>query len=222
MRSKRFEQFIIKEYLVYKAYNLISPFSFNVRMVKINFVDTENRVNSFTTHAFFIEDKNDMAARNGSKILETQGIHQLAVNQKMMNELAVFQYLIGNTDWSVPKLHNTELVVIDETQPLIAIPYDFDFCGIVNPPYTKPPEILTIQHVTERLYRGFCKSKEELEPAFEKFQRLKNDIISIYNQDTLLDQKEKKRILKYIETFYQTLDNPKQKEREFFDSCRND
>ncbi len=220
MSNSKFEQFIIKEHLVYKAFNLITDFSFNTRMVKINYVDTEGRIKNFSTYAFFLEDKYDMAGRNNGKILSTQGIHQEAVDQRMMNELAVFQYMIGNTDWSVPKLHNIELVVINETVPLIAVPYDFDFCGIVNPPYTKPPEILPIQHVTERYYRGFCKTKEELDPVFLKFLDLKEEILGIYLKDSLLNSSEKKRIIKFIEGFYKIIENPDKREREFFENCR--
>lgn len=219
--NRKYEQFILKEYYIYKIYNEITEISFRTRLVKINYIDLERKIKNFSTYAFFIEDENDLAERTGGKIIETQGIHQDAVDQKQMNELAVFEYLIGNTDWSVIKLHNIKLIVYENEFLIKPIPYDFDFCGLVNPPYTKPPEFLEIKHVTDRLYRGFCKPKDILEPTLNKFKEQRELIKGIFLSDTLMDIKEKERCLRYVDEFYDVLKNEKSTEQEFYIKCRN-
>ena len=46
----------------------------------------------------------------------------------------LFEYFIGNTDFSFNGLHNGELVLRPNGAPLTPIGYDFDFSGAVNAP----------------------------------------------------------------------------------------
>lgn len=46
--------------------------------------------------------------------------------------MAVFQYFIGNTDWSVEYQQNIKLLAIDSTSIPTTVPYDFDHAGTVK------------------------------------------------------------------------------------------
>lgn len=219
-KRESFQQYLVKEYLVYRIYNLLAEFSFRVRMVKILYVDINNAMAPFETLAFFIEDMESLAQRTNTKPVKTLGIIQDAVNRPQMDITAIFQYMIGNTDWSVPKLHNIKLVVSESDLIPIAIPYDFDFCGFVNPPYTKPPEFIPISNVTERYYRGFCRSTKELEPAIQHFKNNKIAIYGLIENDSLLQGRTKKHLTEYLNEFFKVLENPKSIQREFIDNCR--
>lgn len=215
-----FQQFIFKEYIAYRLYNLFTDFSFKVRMVKIVYVDVSNSLAPFESYGFFIEDMESLKRRTGTKSLKTLGIVQEGVDRNKMDVTSVFQFMIGNTDWSVPRQHNIKLLIRDSVLIPIAVPYDFDFCGFVNPPYTKPPEIIPIKNVTERYYRGFCRSVKELEPALNLFSDKKDAVYSLIKSDTLLNKKHKDWTIEYIDDFYSILNNPKRVKTEFIDNCR--
>ena len=71
-------------------------------------------------------------------------------------KMAVFQFMIGNTDWSVPYLQNIKFITKDSTKAPLTVPYDFDHAGIVSAPYALPAEELEMSSVLERRYRGYC------------------------------------------------------------------
>lgn len=217
-----YKQYVIKEYLAYRIYNVLTDYSFRVRMVKIVYVDINNSIHPFESVGFLIEDINTLNSRTNSKHLKTLGIIQDATDRKMIDIVTVYQYLIGNTDWSVLKQHNIKLIVNDSSLIPIAIPYDFDFCGFVNPPYTKPPEIIPIKHVTDRYYRGFCRTREELAPTFQFFIDKQKEIYNLIIEDTLLTPQNRKATLKYIDEFYKVIKDHKLIQREFIDNCRSE
>ena len=53
-----------------------------------------------------IEPNQQMAERNGYDIVKIQRVQQESTDRDKITVLSIFQYLIGNTDWSVPALHN--------------------------------------------------------------------------------------------------------------------
>lgn len=69
-KNKTAEQLILKEYLVYKMYQKISNYSFNVRLCEITYIDTSNEDEASTHHGFFIEDIEDLAKRNDLYVFE--------------------------------------------------------------------------------------------------------------------------------------------------------
>ncbi len=219
-RNPRFEQFVVKEYLAYRMYNMLTEYSFRVRLLRVNFIDLQQKIRNFTTIAFLIESERELAKRNGLSIMKNLGIHQEAVDHEVITTLSIFQYMIGNTDWSVPKLHNIKLFLKDPAKSPIAVPYDFDFCGLVDPPYTKPPENLPIKHVTERIYRGFCEEPELLEPLLNNFLKRKGQFYNLVWSNTLLSPSSRKRVLRYLDEFYAILSSERLKNIEFYQNCR--
>lgn len=218
--SRAFEQFIIQEYLIYRIYNLLTGYSFRVRPALITYRDAEGKMPDITRFSFFIENANEMAGRNSGKIIEFKGLAQYKTDYEKINIFTVFHYFIGNTDWSVPDLHNVELLFPSEGGPVIAIPYDFDFSGVINAPYAIPDPKLPISSVRKRLFRSFCRTREELQPTFDLFIRLKDDIYSLYNDMPLLTDGSRRRALKYYDMFYNVLQSEKKIEREFISTCR--
>lgn len=217
-----FQQYLIKEYLSYKMYNKLTDYSFRVRLLQISYIDINNSFPPFESIGFFIEDMESLNKRTNTNSVKTLGIVQEAVDRRKMDITAVFQYMIGNTDWSVPKLHNIKLVLDSGVLIPVAVPYDFDFCGFVNPPYTKPPDIIPIDHVTTRYYRGFCRTNDEFRPIIQLFEERKDSIFSVIISDTILNKKHRTEALKYIDDFYQIIIDPKLFRKEFIDNCRND
>lgn len=215
-------QYILREYLVYKMFNIMTDKSFKVRLVKITYEDSENKQKTVTHNGFFIEAVDKLAERLDAIELEKK-IHQERTNKDYINMVAVFQYMVGNTDWSVAGLHNIKLIKLkDPTEPRpYGIPYDFDYCGLVNTTYAIPNEALAIESVRERLYRGFCKPAEELTPTFTLFKEKKQDLYDLCESLEMLDERHRKYITQYLDGFYKIIDSPKSIDREFVRSCRN-
>src|SRR5262245_22109262 len=50
-----FEQYVLREYLVYRLYNLLTPVSFRARLVRTTYVDRAGKQDSVTRYAFLLE-----------------------------------------------------------------------------------------------------------------------------------------------------------------------
>ncbi|HET9430704.1 MAG TPA: hypothetical protein VFO70_05985 [Chitinophagaceae bacterium] len=216
------EQLIIKEYLAYKMFNMLTEKSFRVRLTRIRYEDTRGKVKPYTQFGFLLEDVDVMAERN--KCSEVQGGRFLTENtdREQMTLIALFQYMIGNTDWSVPHYHNIKLMrpIGDTVSFPYAVPYDLNHCGLVNAPYAVPQEELQIQSVKERAYRGFPRTLEELEKAASLFQQQKGNIEALINNCAWLSNKYKKEILSYIGDFYESISSKSMIKRNFIEGAR--
>ena len=213
------DSYIIREWLVYKIYNLITEKSFRARLVRINLNDPKNKKQPGPFYGFLIEDEKHMAARNKATAIEEKLSPQQAQQDAFLT-MAVFQYLIGNTDWSVEYLQNIKLLKTNASPQLITVPYDFDHSGIVNAPYALPAEELLMRSVQERRYRGYCVADMK---AFEKtialYNNLKSDIYNLYIKSNLLDAKYSKSVIKYLDEFYATINNRKAWQKDFAYPC---
>jgi hypothetical protein len=220
--SRSDEELLIKEYLVYKIYNFISVMSFRVRLLHINYKDSKGKMKPYSQYAFLIEDMKDLADRNNC-IEKKKVVYGLDdADRQQFNLVCLFQYMIGNTDWSVRQYHNIKLMVpkTDTVGRPYVVAYDFDYAGIVDAPYAVPNEGLPITKVTERLYRGFERTMDELETNINIFKEKKEAIMYYINSFPLLGAKAKKEVIRYIEEFYETIDNKRSVKSAFITNAR--
>ena len=208
-KSSSFEGYVFKEYLTYRLFNLVTPYSFKTRLVKINYVDINKPDNAFTAYGFLIENEDKMAERNNTVIIKNKNITQRNMNSIDMERVAVFNYMIGNTDWSVPLQHNVKILKSLEVLSDKGIPvaYDFDYSGLVNTIYSAPAEELPIKIVTERYYLGLCFGDEELKPIIEEFGGMQGQLLGTIKDFEYLSKGEKKQVETYINGFYKMYRN---------------
>lgn len=220
--STYYEQLVIKEYLVYKIYNLLTEKSFKTRLVRIATQDSKGKNKPLLFFAFFIEDVDDMARRNNCKEMPEVKLHTEQTNRKQTTLLSLFEYMIGNTDWAIPLNRNVKLIVDkkDSLQDPFAVPYDFDYCGLVNAEYAIPPPELQIVSVRNRLYRGFARNMKELQEALHIFHNKKAAIDSLITNCNVLSWYNKKEMIDYINEFYKSVDNDKKIKYLFIDHAR--
>ena len=216
--NSKFENYLMLEYLVYRMYNVLTEFSFRVRLLEVTFEDTR-RNRDYTAYSFLIEDDEAMATRNGGKITEMENNHQESMNIDQVAVMALFQYMIGNSDWSVPGLHNMDLVRVGEEFRPYPVPYDFDFSGFVNAPYAQPPDQLPINKVTERFYKGYCRTEEELNQTISLFQEKRGSVMTLVETFPYLDRRPKRTALRFLDDFFGTLDSQRRVRRVFMDQC---
>jgi hypothetical protein len=203
-KSAVFEDYLFKEYLAYKLFNLVTPYSFKTRLVQIHYVDINKPENSFTAYGFLVENEETMAARNNAVVINLKNVTQKQMETYDMARVAVFNFMIGNTDWSVPFQHNVKIVkTLNELSDKgIPVAYDFDFSGLVNTVYSAPAEQLPIKSVSERYYLGMCYSDEELKPVIDEFIGLKEQFLGIVEDFNYLSKGDKKQVENYINSFY--------------------
>lgn len=203
-----FEQNTIKEYLVYKMYNLVNLHSYRVRLSRILFVDTISG-DSLQRIGFFLEDRNDVATRRGKKILAYKNIQQYDVLRADMVMLSLFQLMVGNSDWDVSRLHNIDLLSVDDNSVPVAVPFDFDWCGIVNHSYYTPDPNIDMKGKYKRMYKGYIWSDEQFETAFGNFKELKESFLELISENKYLNDENKQSMVNYILKFYELIASPK-------------
>lgn len=213
------EEYILREYYTYKLYEIITPYSFNVRLCRITYVDTEGKFKGDSHFGFLIEDIDDVAARNGMIEYKAKVLNQEVCERKELDRLMFYQYLIGNLDWSVPYMHNFKLISKEDRPRPIAIPYDFDYAGIINKPDATPPVNFDITSVTERVFRGLCRVEGGYDEAVNYFQAKKPDIYTLYESSPYLSDKSKKYTINYLNSFYKILDDPKKLKQNVITAC---
>lgn len=216
------EQLLLKEYLIYKMYNLLDDKSFRVRLLKVNYIDTRNKVKTFWQYAFLIEDDKDLAVRNNCIKKPKAQYASESTDRETMTKVAVFEYMISNGDWSVPNNHNIRLIYEKNNPAALpyAVPYDFDHSGFVNASYATPNELLGTESVTERVYRGFPRTMEELQKTLDIFRAKKESITALINNCTYLQTKVKKEAVDYLNEFYKTINDKRQVQSVFIDNAR--
>ena len=217
------DDYVINEWLVYRLYNLISDKSFKARLVLVDFEDSLKRRKTETHYCILLEDEKRMAGRNQSFLWKEKMLDMKNLALPEFEKMAVFQYMIGNTDWGVPYLQNIVLIKKDTLQAPIAVPYDFDHAGIVDAPYAGPAPELEIASDLVRLYRGFCETDmKNFAETFELFNHLKDDIYKVYTDCPLLNSHYIKFATRYLDDFYKTINSQKAIQSEFGKPCRTD
>jgi len=216
------ERLVLKEFLVYKMYTLLSDMSFRVRLLLLNYSDSKGKVKSYSQYGFLIENTGEMAKRNKCKEVKQPAFHPESTNRAQQNLVDIFEYMIGNTDWSVPGYHNIKLLRLraDTLAPPYSVPYDFDFSGLVNASYASPNEDLGITSVRERLYRGFPRNMEEIEVTLNIFREKREALKTLVTNFEVLDSRARKDFIKYMDDFYDIIESKKTVERVFINGAR--
>ena len=223
--SDRYEQNVIKEYLAYRILNMLTDTSYRVRLTRITYVDSERKDENRVRYGFFIEHKRRLSRRLGLPEISTSGIKVDDLAGPYSDLTSLFQYMIGNTDFSPIAgaegedcCHNSTLFG-NEGEPIYAIPYDFDMAGLVDAPYAEPNPRFRIKSVTQRLYRGRCAYIDNLPTSLKLFQDKRDAIYGMIDQQPELEESTRKKMRKFVDRFYAVIDNPKKVHRNIASQC---
>lgn len=220
------EQYVLLEYLTYRTFNLITDVSFRARLAQVTYVDTGGDDDPFTKYAILLEDDDALATRQGGRKVDwTSGqLHPRYLEPYHAVLVDVFQYMIGNTDWSGVEMHNMELVLTTENR-YTTVPYDFDFSGLVDARYARPDPSLPLRRVRQRLFRGFCpgtlgRPADTHQRVFQRFLEQKEEIYALWRTQEGLERDRLEESLEYLDEFYETLEDPERIESRMMESCR--
>ena len=218
-----YQDLILREYLVYKLYNVLTDLSYRVRLFKITYINTSKDKKPITQFGFAIEPKELLEKRFSSKEISTQGLSQRSVKPEILDKMAIFNYMIGNTDWSVPIQHNVLLLSQSQSTTVnenLIVPFDFDYAGIVNAEYAVPFETLPIKTVRDRFYMAVCRDETTLKNSLSEFYEKKNDFYKIVNDFPYLNERSKKEMIMYLDGFFNQIDNRNTLMNRLLDDCR--
>jgi hypothetical protein len=218
--SKEHEEYTLREYLAYRLFNLFTPRSFRVRLARGTYVDSKRGKTLATRHAIFLESDGDVARRLEGRIAELPRTLFRNFDSESLTLLMLFEYMIGNTDFSIHALHNVRLVQ-NQARVLHAVPYDFDYSGLVNARYAVASRILRLKTFRERAYRGPCRTAEELQPFLAAFRAKKADVMATVDSVPGLDSGSRRDVKGYLEEFYSTINDPGDLKRQLVQSCSN-
>lgn len=220
--SNTYKNYILREYLVYQMWNLLSPYSFNTRLVKLKLIDTGRKDKESEDWAFLIEPEEKMAERNNCMPIKSDKLSLRTVNQEWMDRVAFFSYMIAQMDFSVTGRHNLKILTSKEYGPtgFIPVPYDFDYCGFVDAEYAIPAEDLGIESVRERYYLGACRSEEGYRAAMDWLASYRDQIRDLILNFEYIDEDEKEFLLDFIESYYEESQYSTFIERYIHPTCR--
>lgn len=218
-RSAEYEQYVLQEYTVYRAYAALTNASFRTRLLRITYRDSAGKAAPITTWGFFIEDVADLAIHLQRKAFPVKGAHFDDLEDGPLSLVSMFEYFIGNTDWSISGLHNVALLR-DSTASMIPVAFDFDWTGAVDPQYAFPDKRLPIHTVTERLYRGNCLTPDEFKTVLDRFRAKHAAIDSVFTQLPQLAAGPAKKMKRFYDDFWKRADDPRGLQKEIAGDCQ--
>jgi len=223
--SNRYEQLVLKEYLVYRIMNAMSDYSFRVRLLRITYVDSDDPRQQQTTYGFLIEHRDRLAKRLGLTAIEVKSTSVAALLGDYTNLVSMFQYFVANTDYSpiagepeAPCCHNSELFG-RPAQPYFAIPYDFDMAGMTDAPYATPNPKFKIRNVRQRLYRGRCINNVHLPTSLQVFRDNRDTLFTLVESMPDLSGSSKSSMFSLMQSFYKLIENPQAVEKRLVRKC---
>jgi len=197
---------VLKEYMAYKMYNALTPNSLRVQLVKITYVDSSKKMPKVKRYGFIIEDTDEMAERLGGVECDCMYPDVAKVDEKLVAQMSMFQYLIGNEDWNLPMGRNLKYVITKGGTEAIPVAYDFDFSGLVNTSYALANVDHNLQSVQDRVYLGHPASDPIMTEAMNKIKTKRGEFEAIIKSFDLLNGRAKKEMLSYMDTCYELIE----------------
>ena len=206
------DEYVLREYLVYRMFNIISDSSYRVRLLRVKYYDTGKSGKDMQLFGFFIEPKAILAERVGSVVIENMNLNQKYIEMRSMDKVAIFNYMVGNWDWAVQSLHNITVLKslsYTGTDLGIAVPYDFDLTGIVDPFYNTPPSTTGLKSNRDRRYMGTARNKELIKTELAWFLTRKEKLYDLVSGFSYLDNRARKDIINYLDSFFSQVEHPR-------------
>lgn len=223
-KRDRYEQLVLREYLGYRAMMALTDHSFRARLLQITWIDTEGENDPIERYGFIIEDDDNIGARIGMEKVSSTGLSYDQLDSRHTNLVNLFQFMIGNTDFSLIRgpadddcCHNS--TPFTDGTIMRSLPYDLDFSGLVNAPYAEPNPQFRIRSVRTRVYQGRCADNDVLPANIQLLQDRKAEIYGVIDELAGLDNRNRSEVTEYLDDFYAIISNPAEIENELVREC---
>jgi hypothetical protein len=202
----RGEELLLREYVAYRMFERLSPYSVRARLVKVTFRDKHVEDVRRPVYCLLVEHEEQVAARLKGKIVEEYGLKPDTLEMEQGALTTMFEYMIGNTDWGLADARNVYLFKSAPGEKIHMIPFDFDFAGLVNAPYAVPKAETGLKNVRERHLFAEGMPGAELRRAIDKIKAAQPDLMALCSAPWL-SKNSVKDMTRYLESFFQSVDN---------------
>lgn len=197
------QQALLREKLAYDLYQALYPeAAFRTHLLKVNYVNTVDGATT-TSYAILIEDVDELKDRMDVKSCkDCYNIDQQTITNA--KQIALFQYMIGNADFSTRMIRNVKLMT-NADGTATAVPYDFDFSGVVDATYALPKKHLGQQKITDRTLVWEYNSPFTSGEIADEFFNKETELLRTVAEAEGVSKKGKRRITKYLVEFFDEL-----------------
>lgn len=226
--AESFNQYTLMEYAAYRLFNELTPLSFRARLAQVDYIDNGGKLVA-RRFAFFIEDIDDVAKRNGMREAKMGTRFPVTkLTAKDSARFALFEYMIGNLDWAMQAgpggddcCHNSKPIGVGGTSAaqLVPVPYDFDFSGLVNAPYAEPPFGVPVSSVRQRRYRGLCRHNIDAQSLYPDFRAMQGKVATVFASIPGLDGSSQGRAINYLNGFFDDIATDQQAATKILKTC---
>ncbi len=193
---------IVREALAYDLYRTVNPAaSFRTQVLTITYHNTGDGTTT-TSYGILIEDTDELKDRlEASNCQECYNMPLSTFNNA--EQVALFQYMIGNADFSTMLVRNLKMMQSDDGK-ITAVPYDFDFSGLVNAGYAIA--LLPGQEsVTDRALIWEFPDVANFTRAADELAFLEGELLQQVEDFEQLNDKSEREITRYLKSFFRDL-----------------
>lgn len=199
--DERGQESILREQLAYELYNIVAPkASYRTQLLKVNYVDV-NDGSTESSYAILIEDTDELKDRmNAEKCTACYSIPSNKVNNE--TRVTLFNYMIGNSDFSFEMNRNLKLLKVEGDKAYTAVPYDFDFSGLVSASYANAEKTNTIRRLVWEFggIPNFSSTRGQ-------FLYLRGRLLEQVSQFEELSKSSRHEITQYLNGFFEELES---------------
>ena len=214
-----YQQYTLKEYLANRLLFTLTPRAQRTRLARVTYADTDAGKKPYTRLGIFFEDADDVARRMEAREEKVERLMFGTLDQPSLLFMSLFQYMIGNSDYSIVELHNI-MIFQDAANVRYAVPYDFDYSGLVCAHYASPAKGLGLASVMNRMYRGPCKAEAEVEGALELFRKKQAELLALPASLPDFDEGHRRNTEKYLSEFFELAGKPDRVKKTFVTDCK--
>lgn len=195
------DELVIREYLAYKMFEKLSPVHVKARLIRLTIKDTHVEKSKKNMFAILVEDAEETAARYNGVEVEEYGISpdSLAANQSAL--MVMFEYMIGNTDWDISMMRNVRLLRTQAGGKILALPYDFDFSGLVSAPYASPSSDTGLKTVRDRFLMANGIKPDALKRAVMNIRKNRQALYDIC-RNRFVSRETSDDMMLFLDTFF--------------------
>lgn len=216
--AKEYEQYVLREYLGYRLYQLFTEQSLRTRLVRISYSSPADPDREKTRYAFFTEHFDDMAARNNARRLPRGSFDHELIELGALDRVSLFSFMIGNTDLSVPRERNIVLLK-GEDGPQYPVPYDLDMSGLVDAEYSGVSPRLDFRNPRQRYFLGFCHPLSDYPALFADFYAQRDPAMQLVGEIPGLNRASRKSSRAYLDDFFDLIESPEEKREDIIEAC---
>ena len=191
-----------KELALYQMYEVLTPQSYQTYSFSVIYRDVHDLEWTIESEAFILESKKELADRLGAEIVEDLGLTSEDIKIEHYHNVLLYQYMVGNTDWSI-QLSKNLTILFDTTQmEYIIVPYDFDFTSFVAPSYLRFDSRYGQEEVHDRVLMGPVWNRENFHTTIDRFREKEIDIMQILEGSLSVPNQEKNRLRRFMKDFF--------------------